>query len=202
MAGPRSIYMGPRLKRMRRELGLTQADMANDLEISPSYIALLERNQRPLTADLILHVRDISHPDSDVQKADVEKVLDELGIDAVARAERMLEVWNKADLLDAAERQGRASEATRDPAVVLISAATGDGIERLLGKVAVRLSASRTVVELPLDYGAGEVMAWLHRHGEVLDTADDGERLHLKVALAAAERAQLARLLDREERNS
>ena len=155
-----------------------------------------------LTADLILHVRDISHPDSGVQKSDVEKVLDELGIDAAARAERMLEVWNKVDLLDVAERQGLASEASRDPAVVLISAATGDGISHLLEKVGARLSASRTIVDLPLDYGAGEVMAWLHRHGEVLDTTDDGERLHLRVALAAAERAQLARMLGRDERNS
>ena len=52
-----------------------------------------------MTADLILHVRDISHPDSGVQKVVVEKVLDELGLDASARAERLFEVWNKADLL-------------------------------------------------------------------------------------------------------
>jgi len=56
MAKERSVYMGPRLKRLRRELGLTQSDMASDLEISPSYIALLERNQRPLTADLLLRL--------------------------------------------------------------------------------------------------------------------------------------------------
>ena len=48
------IYMGPRLKRLRRDLGLTQANMAADLEISPSYVALIERNQRPVTADLLL----------------------------------------------------------------------------------------------------------------------------------------------------
>ena len=56
MATDRSVYMGPRLKRLRRELGLTQAQVAGDLEISPSYIALLERNQRPLTADLLLRL--------------------------------------------------------------------------------------------------------------------------------------------------
>lgn len=49
-----AIYMGPRLKRLRRDLGLTQANMAADLEISPSYVALMERNQRPITADLLL----------------------------------------------------------------------------------------------------------------------------------------------------
>ena len=56
MAVERSVYMGPRLKRLRRELGLTQAEMAADLEISPSYIALIERNQRPLTADILLRL--------------------------------------------------------------------------------------------------------------------------------------------------
>lgn len=56
MATERSVYMGPRLKRLRRELGMTQAALAGDLEISPSYVALLERNQRPLTADLLLRL--------------------------------------------------------------------------------------------------------------------------------------------------
>src|SRR3546814_19019439 len=56
MAGERAVYMGPRLRRLRRDLGLTQADMAGDLDISPSYIALLERNQRPLTAALLLRL--------------------------------------------------------------------------------------------------------------------------------------------------
>lgn len=56
MAEPRPLYLGPRLKRLRRELGLTQQAMADDLGISPSYVALLERNQRPLTADLLLRL--------------------------------------------------------------------------------------------------------------------------------------------------
>lgn len=56
MANERPVYMGPRLRRLRRELGLTQADMAADLEISASYVALLERNQRPLTADMLLRL--------------------------------------------------------------------------------------------------------------------------------------------------
>lgn len=56
MAVERSVYMGPRLKRLRRELGLTQAEMAADLDVSPSYIALIERNQRPLTADVLLRL--------------------------------------------------------------------------------------------------------------------------------------------------
>ena len=56
MSGPRPLYLGPRLRRLRRELGLTQQAMASDLAVSPSYVALLERNQRPLTADLLLRL--------------------------------------------------------------------------------------------------------------------------------------------------
>lgn len=56
MSNERPVYMGPRLRRLRRELGLTQANMASDLDISPSYVALLERNQRPLTADMLLRL--------------------------------------------------------------------------------------------------------------------------------------------------
>lgn len=56
LADARPLYLGPRIKRLRRELGLTQAAMAEDLGISPSYIALIERNQRPLTADLLLRL--------------------------------------------------------------------------------------------------------------------------------------------------
>src|SRR4051812_47793260 len=56
MVDNRPLYLGPRIKRLRRELGLTQQAMAEDLEISPSYVALLERNQRPLTAPLLLRL--------------------------------------------------------------------------------------------------------------------------------------------------
>jgi XRE family transcriptional regulator, fatty acid utilization regulator len=56
MSSERPVYMGPRLRRLRRDLGLTQANMATDLDISPSYVALLERNQRPLTADMLLRL--------------------------------------------------------------------------------------------------------------------------------------------------
>jgi len=56
MSSERPVYMGPRLRRLRRDLGLTQADMANDLDISASYVALLERNQRPFTADMVLRL--------------------------------------------------------------------------------------------------------------------------------------------------
>ncbi|MGE3291689.1 MAG: GTPase HflX [Geminicoccaceae bacterium] len=150
-----------------------------------------------LAADLILHVRDISHPDSEAQRRDVEDVLDELGIGAEERSARLIEVWNKADLLPADEIEPMQAAAARHLGTTLISAANGTGIDGLLAEIDRRLTATRQPVEVDLDYAAGEVLAWLHRHGEVLETIDDGERLHLKVAVGAAERARLERLLGR-----
>jgi GTPase len=150
-----------------------------------------------LAADLILHVRDISHPDSDAQKRDVESVLDELGVGAEQRAARLLEVWNKRDLLD---QDGLdTAEASAEPdSAILVSAVAGTGVPELLELMDRRLAVAKAVIELDLDYGAGEVMAWLHRRGEVLETTDDGQHLHLKVAVGEAERAQLAKMLGRE----
>ena len=150
-----------------------------------------------LAADLILHVRDVSHPDSEAQKRDVEAVLDELGVGAEERAARLIEVWNKADLLPADELEPMRAVASRQPETTLISAVEGTGVDRLLAGIDRRLSASRRPIEVELDYGAGDVLAWLHRHGEVLEKVDDGERLHLRVAVGEAERAQLARMLGR-----
>ncbi|WP_068076592.1 helix-turn-helix domain-containing protein [Novosphingobium lentum] len=78
MATERSVYMGPRLKRLRRELGLTQAQVAGDLDVSPSYVALLERNQRPLTADLLLRL-------ARTYKMDLSDIAGDGGADYAAR---------------------------------------------------------------------------------------------------------------------
>ena len=83
MSNERPVYMGPRLRRLRRDLGLTQANMASDLDISASYVALLERNQRPLTADMILRLArtyrmdlaDLAGDGADEQSAQLQAVL-------------------------------------------------------------------------------------------------------------------------------
>ena len=79
----KTLYLGPRLKKLRRELGLTQANMANDLDISPSYIALMERNQRPVTAEMLLklattyriNVADLADEDADETAARLQSAL-------------------------------------------------------------------------------------------------------------------------------
>lgn len=150
-----------------------------------------------LAADLIVHVRDISHPDSEAQKRDVETVLGELGVDEDARELRLVEAWNKIDLLPAGQLDELAAEASRRPDVSLLSAVQGRGVDGLLATIDRRLAAERSVVELDLDYNSGELLAWLHRRGEVLEQTDDGAGLHVRVAIAASERARLAHKLGR-----
>ncbi|MBL8905782.1 MAG: GTPase HflX [Rhizobiales bacterium] len=135
-------------------------------------------------ADLILHVRDISHPESDAQAQDVSRVLQDLGI-GEERAERIIEVWNKADLLDTEARAMREAQAHRHENLVLVSALTREGLPRLLSMVEDRLGAENEVYQIFLDPGDGEGQAWLHDRGEVLarETYPDG-RVRLTVRLA------------------
>jgi GTP-binding protein HflX len=149
-----------------------------------------------LSADLVIHVRDISRPDTEAQKRDVEQVLDELGIDEAERGARLVEAWNKVDLLPPEALAERRAEAARAPVPALpISARDGTGLDELLALIDRRLAANRVTVEFRVGYDAGELMAWLHRNAEVLEQTDDGEGLRLKVAISPAERARLAHKL-------
>jgi GTP-binding protein HflX len=129
-------------------------------------------------ADVILHVRDATHEDTAAQAHDVEEVLRALDIDPNDRA-RLIEVWNKIDRLDASEREQLENVAERRPAderPVLVSALTGEGLDRLLDMVEMRLAAKRIVLDLVLDPADGAGVSWLHRHAEVMDKhlRDDG----------------------------
>jgi GTP-binding protein HflX len=130
-----------------------------------------------IEADLILHVRDVSHADSQAQSSDVEEVLAQLGIAAVD-GERLVEVWNKIDRLDTDERTRLVNLAQRQarPAVP-VSALTGEGIDALLAEIEMRLAARRLTLDLVLDPADGASLSWLHRHTEVLARAmrDDGK---------------------------
>ena len=124
-----------------------------------------------LEADVILHVRDISHEDADPQQRDVDAVLRQLGIDPEAGG-RILEVWNKIDLLSPEERANLRKIAARHPPehpCFLVSAATGEGIDALLTAIEDKLASSRTTLALSIDASDGAGISWLHRNAEVLD---------------------------------
>ena len=130
-------------------------------------------------ADVILHVRDISHEDAEAQSRDVDKILRELGIEPGKEADTrrsLIEVWNKIDRLDPAARERLVNIAQRRASPdrpVLVSAATGEGLEELTGYIETRLAAGRELIELRLDPADGAGVSWLHRHTEVLNKSID-----------------------------
>jgi GTP-binding protein HflX len=164
------------------------SDLPTDL--IAAFRATLEEVQE---ADLLLHVRDISHPESASQQSDVHAVLGDLGLDEVVE-QTMIEVLNKVDLLDPVARSQLQNQATRDARAVPISAATGEGCDGLLQAIDRRLAASRQVVEVRLRHRDGGVIAWLYDHGEVLGRRDDEEFSYLRVSLDPADVSRLQRL--------
>ena len=134
-----------------------------------------------VSADLLVHVRDVAHPDSTAQKADVEAVLAEVGVsDTTPR----VEAWNKLDLLDGDARQELGEEAARRDDVVAISALTGEGVEALVRHVAGLLTAGHQRYAITLDAGDGAAAAWLHANGEVLSQDVEGDHVHYEVRMA------------------
>jgi GTPase len=130
-----------------------------------------------ISADLILHVHDVSHGDAEAQSKDVITVLGELGI--LAEDRRLVEVWNKIDRVDVQERERLRNLADRQPAQtrpILLSAVTGEGITDLIATIEARLAATRMTIDLELDPADGAGMSWLHRNAEVLHKTmrDDG----------------------------
>jgi GTP-binding protein HflX len=164
------------------------ADLPTDLVAA--FRATLEEVE---TADLIVHVRDIDHEETEAQRADVLAVLAGLGLGALEAEERLIELWNKADLLSPDQLARCRATAERLDRVILGSALTGDGMEPLLSEIDRRLAAETSVVELDLDPADGARLAWLYRHGTVLDRQEVDGRLHVRVALSPAEHARLGR---------
>ncbi|MBT3361301.1 MAG: GTPase HflX, partial [Rhodospirillales bacterium] len=140
-------------------------------------------------ADLIVHVRDASHPDSDAQRDDVHGVLRELGLEEVIGA-GMIEALNKIDLVAGDEREVLANQAMRDDhASMVTSAATGEGCEKLLTLLDARLAEARELISADIELSDGASLAWLYAHGEVLERLDDESHAHVKVRLDAADAA-------------
>ncbi|MBY4892115.1 GTPase HflX [Rhodobacteraceae bacterium N5(2021)] len=132
-----------------------------------------------LDADLIVHVRDISHPQTAEQAEDVHKILADLG---VGEQSAQLEVWNKLDLLDPDAQAARQVEADRNEAIFAISALTGEGIDEMLTAISQSLSPPRTETVLELPHHEGRKRAWLFEQGlvEAEETGQDVTRLTVR----------------------
>ena len=146
-----------------------------------------------IEADLILHIRDVAHEDTEAQRRDVTDVLRSLDIDP-EDAHRLIEVWNKIDCLDAESRErldnlAARRDAERRPA--LVSALTGEGIDALVDLIEQHLTGARVTLSLVLDAADGAGLSWLHRNTEVMAKhADERGRMHLTVRADAAKAGQ------------
>ena len=139
-------------------------------------------------ADVILHVRDVSHEDAEAQLQDVERILLELGVETHSDSggkHVLIEAWNKIDRLDKAERERLANIAERRPPAnrpVPVSALTGEGVEALAAAIETTLAANRVLIELNIDPADGAGVSWLHRHTEVIGkTIDEKGRITMTV---------------------
>ncbi len=139
-------------------------------ELVAAFRATLEE---VLGADLIVHVRDISHEDTEAQAQDVETILGSLEVDD----ERpRLEVWNKVDLLSSEDKEATLARADRDPEIFAISAITGEGVDHLLSEIASKLQGVRYEATVNLSFAEGDKRAWLFRQDVVRseDQTEDG----------------------------
>ncbi len=147
-----------------------------------------------LEADIVLHVRDISHPDTEAQRLDVEEVLGSLGFEG-ERLDQVIEVWNKIDLLskDDAAAARRRSAKTGAQGPIAVSALTGEGLDPLKTLVERRLRSEEDAMKLTVPAGDGQGLAWAYANTAVLSRKDlaDG-RVELRVSVSP-ERAELVR---------
>lgn len=148
-------------------------------ELVAAFRATLEE---VLEADVVVHVRDVAHPDTEAQAADVEAVLKDLGLGEMVEL-GLIEALNKIDLLDQDARAEVLNHAERKPDSLPVSALTGDGVPELLVHLDSHLTKGRQEVDVHLPLSDGASISWLYRHGEVADRRDDDTTAHMRVRL-------------------
>lgn len=139
-------------------------------------------------AELILHVRDISHSDSDAQRTDVQQVLAEIGVAETNGTDNLIEVLNKVDALQPDERivlENRVRRGNRS--AVLLSAKSGEGCRRLLEVIEEKISAVFEILDVNLTYADGSTLAWLYDHGDVVRREDGSDGISVTVRLSPAD---------------
>jgi len=144
-----------------------------------------------LAADVIVHVRDISHPETEIQAEDVVRVLADLG---VAEGTPQVEIWNKIDLVPEADRDALFTLAARREGVHVASALTGEGVEAALGAVSAALDTARSRTTVDLTFAEGRKRAWLFEQGVVENEVQTEAGHRLSVNWTAAQAARFSRL--------
>lgn len=161
-------------------------------ELVAAFRATLEE---VLGADLIVHVRDITHEDTEAQKKDVFDVLKRLGVDRDDE-HGYLEVYNKIDLLDPDFAETILNGAERDDSLAAISAITGEGADELLALIETNLTARQDTLSLDIPASDGATLSWIYRNGTVLDREDREEIVHIDVKLSSENVGRLEKMIN------
>ena len=188
--------LDPTLRRIRLPHGtiVILSDTVGFISDLPTHLVAAFRAtlEEVVEADLVIHLRDISDPDTAAQAEDVERILADLGVDA-ADGKRVLEVWNKVDRLDETARNNL-PRAGRDGAgvPVSVSALTGAGIDALLAEVEKRIAGGLEEITVRLSPGEMPVIDWIYRNGQVVARSDDDDgAVTLTARMPASARAEL-----------
>lgn len=185
--------LDPTLRRVRLPHGtpVILSDTVGFISDLPTHLIAAFRAtlEEVVEADLIIHLRDISDPDTAAQAEDVERILSDLGVDA-SDSDRIIEVWNKIDLLDDGHRERLLTEGLsgRASPPVAISAITGEGLEALAAIIEERLSGELEPVTVTLSPDQLGLVDWLYRNGDVIarsDNEDGSVSISLKTTAAA-----------------
>jgi GTPase len=196
--------LDPTMRRIRLPSGreIILSDTVGFIADLPTFLVAAFRAtlEEVLEADLILHVRDCSHPATEAQHQDVLKILEDLGVEQ-AYEENGIEVLNKSDLLDGEEAErlkAKTSRATH-PVQCLVSALGGEGIHELLEKIDQILSRKEKIYPFQLLLTEGKKIAWLYSHGEVLTREDDEIMAHMTVRISTENRKRFKQLFAQEK---
>ena len=157
-------------------------------ELVAAFRATLEE---VLAADIIVHVRDISHPNTEEQAADVAAILDSLGVEEDVP---LVELWNKTDRLAPDVHEGVLQRASREETIFAVSALTGEGLDTMLEAITERLQGETNDEELRLAFDDGKRRSWLFKKGLVQDEVQDEDGFVLQVRWSAKDRAQFETL--------
>lgn len=148
-----------------------------------------------LEADIVVHVRDISNADTDLQRADVLEVLHNLGLKQIESAENYIEVLNKTDLLTEDEKAVLTHKLSNQPkALLAVSATTGQGCEALLKLIDDKLALHNKIYQIEADAGNGKLQSWLYANAEVLGKTQNEDKIVFSLKIGATEAAKLTKI--------
>ncbi|WP_027061650.1 GTPase HflX [Mesorhizobium loti] len=170
--------LDPTLRRVRLPHGtpIILSDTVGFISDLPTHLVAAFRAtlEEVVEADLVIHLRDISDPDTAAQAEDVERILADLGVDA-GDAKRVIEVWNKVDLLDDGNRErllADGADANKAPPIA-ISAVTGEGIDALKALIETRMSGELEELTVTIEPAQFGLVDWLYRNGDIVSRTDN-----------------------------